>query len=83
MFNIPIFDSLTHPTIDSNWVFPKYSQLSNINQLISQMDDNNIVRALAVGMKGIGNYDESEYFKLIRPHLDKFVNIQPNLDRLV
>ena len=75
MYNIPIFDSLTHPTIDSNWVFPKYSGLANINQLIAQMDANNITRALAVGMKGIGGYDESEYIKLLSPHFERLIPI--------
>lgn len=75
MFNISIFDSLTHPTIDSKWLLPNYSLSSDIKQLIMQMDENNISKALAVGMKGIGSYNDQEYIKLINPYRERLVPI--------
>jgi predicted TIM-barrel fold metal-dependent hydrolase len=75
MYNIPVFDSLTHPTIDTNWTLPKYSKTAGIESLIKQMDENNISRALAVGMKGIGSYDEVKYIKLINPYFDRLIPV--------
>jgi len=66
MNNIPIFDSLTHPTIDSNWILPDYPQTAGINTLTQQMHDVNIKWAFAVGIKGIGRYNDAAYIKMIR-----------------
>ena len=65
MNNIPIFDTLTHPTIDTNWILPKYPQCARINDLLSQMEANNICAAFAVGMQGIGGYDEDAFLQMI------------------
>lgn len=54
---IPIFDSLSHPTLNKNWILPKYAGASAIETLIEQMKEANIKKSLAVGMKGIGGYD--------------------------
>ena len=75
MFNIPIIDSLTHPTIDTNWILPQYPQKSAIDKLISNMDHCNISHALAVGMKGIGQYDEKQYIDFIKPHTHRLIPI--------
>jgi len=75
MYNIPIIDSLTHPTIDTNWILPKYPRMSCIDKLLSDMDQYNISHALSVGMKGIGNYDEKKYIDLIKPYTNRLVPI--------
>lgn len=65
MNRIPIFDSLTHPTIDSNWILPRYPECSSIEILKEQMQKANVGWAFAVGMKDIGGYKEKEYIKMI------------------
>jgi predicted TIM-barrel fold metal-dependent hydrolase/SAM-dependent methyltransferase len=63
---LPIFDSLTHPTIDGNWILPKYPQCASMENLQEQMRSNNIKKAFAVGMKGIGSYHEDVFLDLIK-----------------
>lgn len=63
---IPIFDSLTHPTLDGDWILPKYPHCARIDDLIQQMKDNNIKGSFAVGMKGIGGYEEDKYVDFIK-----------------
>ena len=75
MNNIPIFDSLTHPTIDSNWILPRYPECSSIEILKEQMQKANVGWAFAVGMKDIGGYKEKEYIKMITDAADS--NIFP------
>lgn len=61
MNNIPIFDSLTHPTLDGNWILPKWPSCGNIIELKNQMDECNVCGAFAVGMEGIGGYNEDNF----------------------
>ncbi len=75
MNDIPIFDSLTHPTLDDNWILPKYPESANIQQLLYDMKENNICKALAVGMKGIGGYDLKKYAKFLKPYSDKLLPV--------
>jgi predicted TIM-barrel fold metal-dependent hydrolase len=75
MFDIPIIDSLTHPTIDTNWRMPEYPNRSSIDQLLLQMEANNISQSVCAGMTGIGSYDEEKYIKMIVPHQDKLIPI--------
>lgn len=63
---IPIFDSLTHPTLDGNWILPKYPRCAVVESLLSDMEDNNVCSAFAVGMQGIGGYDEVAYVRMIQ-----------------
>lgn len=65
---IPIWDTLSHPTIDGNWLNPRYDGQSNIDVILSQMEENNIKGAFAVGMNGIGGYEEADYLNLIKNH---------------
>lgn len=62
---IQIFDSLTHPTLDNNWIMPKYPACASVDVLLSQMQNYNICGAFAVGMKGIGGYDEDAFLQMI------------------
>ena len=66
MNTIPIWDTLSHPTIDGNWLNPRYDGQSKIEDIIAQMEANNIKGAFAVGMKGIGGYEETEYLEMIQ-----------------
>lgn len=75
MNSIPIFDSLTHPTLDSNWILPKYQNVAHVDTLLSQMNENNISKALAVGMLGIGGFEEKEYISIISQHEERLVPI--------
>lgn len=63
--SIPIFDSLTHPTLDGNWIMPRYSRCAYIDELLRQMKDNNIKAAFAVGMENIGSYDEKAFLHML------------------
>ncbi len=83
MNSIPIFDSLSHPTIDSHWILPKYYNSANIENLVSQMKQYNIIKSFAVGMHGIGSYEQTKYYNLIAPFSDifypiAFLLIEPN-----
>jgi len=66
MVSIPIWDTLSHPTIDGNWLNVRYDGQSFIDDIITQMRDNNIKGAFAVGLKGVGKYDENYYLDLIK-----------------
>ena len=66
MNSIPIWDTLSHPTIDGNWLHPRYNGQSCLDSIIAQMKSNNIKGAFAVGMKGIGCYEENKYINLIK-----------------
>jgi predicted TIM-barrel fold metal-dependent hydrolase len=94
MPDIPIIDSLTHPTIDTNWLMPVSPGISNIDQLLLQMESNHIINAVCAGLKGIGSYNDKGFIKLIIPHLDKLIpvaffdlrdmsTLKENLDKLL
>ncbi len=75
MNNIPIFDSLTHPTINGDWILPSYPQKSNIDNLLNEMKANNICNAFAVGMNTIGGYSEAQYSEFVLSKSDKLLPI--------
>lgn len=63
---IPIFDTLSHPTIDGNWIMPRYANCSKLDYLLDQMKENNVSWSFAVGMEGIGSYQEDDFIKMIQ-----------------
>lgn len=63
---IPIFDALTHPTLDGNWILPKWPDCASITDLKAQMQANDVSGAFAVGMEGIGGYKEDVFLQMIR-----------------
>src|SRR5574344_138942 len=71
--NIPIFDSLTHPTINNCWFEDRFNNSSEL--LIKEMEENNIQWAFAVGMQGIGEYEEQKYYDYVKSLSDKFFPI--------
>jgi len=66
MGSIPIWDTLSHPTVDGNWLNARYDGQSFIDDIIIKMKDNNIKGAFAVGLKGVGSYGEKEFLELIK-----------------
>lgn len=68
--DIPIFDSLTHPTLDGNWIMPKYPACASVDELLSQMQNYNICGAFAVGMRGIGTYNADAFIQMINSFQD-------------
>lgn len=71
MTNVPIFDSLTHPMPNGNWLHEKYTGLNTIESLSNQMKQAHVKWALAVGMgRTIGTYQESTYPHYIYDHTD-------------
>jgi predicted TIM-barrel fold metal-dependent hydrolase len=64
--SIPIFDSLTHPTIDGTWISSRSGTGNTLRHLEQEMDTNNVQWGLAVGMKGIGGYDHAKYLDYVR-----------------
>jgi len=65
MRDIPLFDSLTHPTMDGSWLVAS-DQSNTLRELELQMAAHNIRWALAVGMEGIGSYHVETYASHIR-----------------
>ncbi len=66
MRSIPIFDSLAHPTVDGNWIMPRYKGAANLDNLQKQMKEANVKWAFAVGMEGIGSYSQKEYVEYLK-----------------
>jgi predicted TIM-barrel fold metal-dependent hydrolase len=65
MHEIPLFDSLTHPTLDGTWIGSVPCK-NTLQELESEMPANNVEWAFAVGMKNIGGYDLEAYADYIR-----------------
>jgi len=63
---IPIFDSLAHPTIDGDWILPRYPQAANMNCLQEQMKQANVKWAFAVGMRNIGGYSNQRFIDFVK-----------------
>lgn len=68
MNNIPIFDSLTHPT--ANGIWSRKDINNTVDNLRHEMKINNVKWALAVGMKDISDYEERTYADIIRKDTD-------------
>ena len=70
MHDIPLFDSLTHPTLDGTWIGATPCK-NTLRKLEAEMVDNNIEWAFAVGMKDIGGYAVEAYADYIRSATQK------------
>ncbi len=81
-----IFDCLTHPTIDSTWLNPRFSKYASLEYLLVEMAKNNIYKAFAVGLKGVGAYDEERFINFLQPHTNlipiAFCNKPTQLDSI-
>lgn len=65
---IPIFDSLTHPTLNGNWLKSQYDGKAFIDKLLQEMQAYNVYKAFAVGMEGIGDYHQDSYIKMVQDY---------------
>src|SRR5947207_12120752 len=65
MPDIPLFDSLTHPTLDGTWIGGLPSQ-NTLPDLEAAMVANQVEWACAVGMKDIGSYSLKSYADYLR-----------------
>lgn len=62
-----IFDSLTHPMPDGNWLHARYHGTNTIDALLTQMRDAHVTKAFAVGLGAdIGGYHEDTYADWVR-----------------
>lgn len=71
---VPIFDSLTHPTITGAWM-TREGKRADASTLIRDMDASNVRWALAVGMAGIGGYDEEAFAEHMRQADSRFIPV--------
>lgn len=63
---IPIFDTTTHPTIDGTWLHSRYDGTAFVGQFIRNMDQTGVIGCFAIGMDGIGQYNEDEYIRMVK-----------------
>jgi predicted TIM-barrel fold metal-dependent hydrolase len=67
MNSVAIFDSLTHPMPNADWLHVRYHGKNSIEALLTQMQSANICKAFAVGLgRDIGGYNESTYAQWVR-----------------
>ena len=66
MNSIPIFDSLIHPTVNGFWMEKEAGQICGITTIEKMMESANIKWAFAVGMNGVGNYDEKKFLSIVQ-----------------
>jgi predicted TIM-barrel fold metal-dependent hydrolase len=62
---IPLFDVLTHPTLDGHWI-PGHDRDGRIEVLVSEMASAGVHGGFAVGMGGIGGYSFDRYADFVR-----------------
>jgi predicted TIM-barrel fold metal-dependent hydrolase len=74
MNDIPIFDSLTHPTLDGSWI-KAIPSANTLRELEAEMSATNVRWAFAVGMKGVGGYREEMYADYVRTASQKILPI--------
>lgn len=59
--DVPLFDSLTHPTPTGAWLHERYGSGNTVKSLLGQMEANNVRWAFTVGMQEVGGYEEATY----------------------
>jgi len=70
MYDLPLFDSLTHPTLDGSWI-GKAAGANTLPALEAEMVANNVQWAFAVGLKNVGGYALESYRDLVRSSSQK------------
>lgn len=58
---IPIFDSLTHPSLDGTWLTSRLNGINSFAQVAASMKEANVRWAWAVSMGMVGAYDIERY----------------------
>lgn len=66
MKDIPLIDSLTHPTLTGRWLKSGYD--AGFNTLAEQMAANGVERACAVGLDGVENYEHEAFLSKCRAY---------------
>lgn len=76
---VPIFDSLTHPMPDGNWIHKKYDGRNTLPHLHDSMKEQGINWAIACGMgSNIGSYSEENYAEfVIKNNTSEAVTLYP------
>ena len=59
--DIPLFDSLAHPSLDGSWINPRWSGQNSFPQVIEAMKEANVRWAWAVSMGTRDGYDVDQY----------------------
>lgn len=80
---LPIFDSLTHPTLTGRWLNSEHE--ATFDALIGQMAANQIKWTCAVGLDGIENYEHREFMARCReqPELIPVAGFNPETCRSI
>jgi predicted TIM-barrel fold metal-dependent hydrolase len=63
---IPLFDSLTHPTVDGRWLTSSHD--ARVEPLVGALRANGFGMACAVGLAGTDGYDHERFAALCRPY---------------
>ena len=61
MSDIPMFDSLTHPSLDGDWIHPRWNGRNSFAQLREEMAAADVRWAFAVAMGTSGGWDVAAY----------------------
>jgi len=64
-----------HPTLNGDWIGAHKKNTNSIDSLKLEMAQNNISKGFAVGMGGIGGYDEVAYIAFINAATDALIPI--------
>lgn len=76
MNSIPLFDSLTHPNIQGDWIFNQKLTSNTVEQLCNDMQEANVRWAFAVEMEITNkNPQKSSYIDLIQPYRQRLFPI--------
>jgi predicted TIM-barrel fold metal-dependent hydrolase len=65
---VPIFDSLTHPSLDGKWIHSNHPGTNSIDDLLEEMEAAHISAAFAVAMATTGRYESIRYSQFVRAH---------------
>jgi predicted TIM-barrel fold metal-dependent hydrolase len=59
--SIPIFDCVTHPSLDGDWIHPRWAAKNSFSQLGQEMSESNVQWSFAIAMDSTGRYELTEY----------------------
>ena len=66
MISLPIFDANAHPTVNGMWFGEKKGV--GFSSLTAQMNEHDVRKACAVGMYGIGGYEDEAFIRACNQH---------------
>jgi len=59
--DVPIFDCVTHPTLDGSWMNNPTYRSNDVASLLSEMKASRVSWAFCIGMPGVGQYEAERY----------------------